>query len=172
MLAGTRFCDDAPFSHSPGEQGLAEGVVDFVGAGVGQVFTLQVDFCPSAVLGEPGCQGQRCGSADEGLQQVIQFPLKFSFLAHSHIRTFQVLQGWHEGFGDELTTVRPKLWGKTESAILLVHQRLHCSTVDQWGRDRRPHPNRLADFPHHWTCDRARFFCAREHDRFQSVWVS
>ena len=44
MLAGAGFGDDAGLAHAPGKEDLADGVVDFVGAGVEQVFALEVDF--------------------------------------------------------------------------------------------------------------------------------
>ena len=43
VLPGAGFGDDARLVHSYGEQSLADSVVDFVRAGVQQVFALQVD---------------------------------------------------------------------------------------------------------------------------------
>ncbi len=43
MLAGARLGDDALLAHAQGQQTLADGVVDLVGAGVQQVFALEVD---------------------------------------------------------------------------------------------------------------------------------
>ena len=46
MLARAGFGDQALFAHAEREQGLADGVVDFVGAGVVEVFALEVNFAP------------------------------------------------------------------------------------------------------------------------------
>ena len=43
MLAGAGLGDDARLAHAPGEQRLADAVVDLVGAGVVEVFALEVD---------------------------------------------------------------------------------------------------------------------------------
>ena len=42
VLSGTGFGDDARLSHLLGHQYLADGSVDFVSAGVVQVFTFQI----------------------------------------------------------------------------------------------------------------------------------
>ena len=51
MLAGTRLGDDAALAHSLRQQNLSEGIVDFVRAGVEQVFALQIDFRARELLG-------------------------------------------------------------------------------------------------------------------------
>ena len=43
VLAGAGFGDDAALAHAPRQQALAEAVVDFVRAGVEQVFALEID---------------------------------------------------------------------------------------------------------------------------------
>ena len=43
MLAGSRFRDDARLAHFSGQQNLSNGVIDFVGAGMTEVFTLEVN---------------------------------------------------------------------------------------------------------------------------------
>ena len=50
------------FAHPPGQQGLAEGVVDLVGAGVVQVLAFQVDPRPAQFLRE----GRRKTAASPG----------------------------------------------------------------------------------------------------------
>ena len=45
VLAGAGFGDHAVLAHALDEQTLAEAVVDFVRAGVEQVFALEIDFC-------------------------------------------------------------------------------------------------------------------------------
>jgi hypothetical protein len=69
MLAGTCFGNDSLLSHASGEQDLAEGVVDLVGAGVEQVLALEVDFCAAKFLGEAFRKIERGGPADEFPEQ-------------------------------------------------------------------------------------------------------
>ena len=53
VLAGAGLGNDALLAHALGEQALAERVVDFVRAGVEQVFALEVDFGSAQLLGKP-----------------------------------------------------------------------------------------------------------------------
>src|SRR5690606_14320637 len=50
--AGAGLGDDALLAHALGQQDLADAVVDLVRAGVVQLFALEVDLRPAAVLGE------------------------------------------------------------------------------------------------------------------------
>ena len=43
VLPGSGLGDDAAFPHSPGQENLAEDVVDFVGSRMGQPFELEID---------------------------------------------------------------------------------------------------------------------------------
>ena len=53
VLAGAGLGDHAPLAHAARQQGLAERVVDLVGAGMVQVFAFQIDSRPAAVLAQP-----------------------------------------------------------------------------------------------------------------------
>ena len=53
VLAGAGLGDDPGLAHAPGEQDLAEAVVDLVGAGVVQLVALEVDLRPAEMLGQP-----------------------------------------------------------------------------------------------------------------------
>ena len=70
MLAGAGFGDDALLTHAQGQQALAQGVVDLVGAGVVEVFALQPDagatFGTAVVLAEPFGLVERTGPAHIG----------------------------------------------------------------------------------------------------------
>ena len=44
MLTSTGLCDDTGLAHLLGQQDLSDGVVDFMGTGVVQVLTLQIQF--------------------------------------------------------------------------------------------------------------------------------
>ncbi|BFO20673.1 hypothetical protein SHKM778_70610 [Streptomyces sp. KM77-8] len=61
VLAGAGLGDDAGLAHALGEQGLAEHVVDLVGAGVVQVLALEEDPCSAGVPGETGTSVRALG---------------------------------------------------------------------------------------------------------------
>ena len=50
MLAGAGLGDDAGLAHAPGEQDLAEAIVDLVRAGVIEVFALEIDLRAAEML--------------------------------------------------------------------------------------------------------------------------
>src|SRR5207247_2263432 len=52
VLAGAGLGDDAALANAAGEEALAEGIVDLVGAGVGEVLALEVDTGTAGVGGE------------------------------------------------------------------------------------------------------------------------
>ena len=52
MLSGAGFGDDAALAHAARQQNLSEGVVDFVRAGVAEVFALEKDARAAGVFGE------------------------------------------------------------------------------------------------------------------------
>ena len=52
MLPRAGFSDDALFAHPAGKEGLTKGVVDFVGAGVQQVFSFQVNIGLAIMVGQ------------------------------------------------------------------------------------------------------------------------
>jgi hypothetical protein len=71
VLAGAGFGDDARLAHAPGEHGLADAVVNLVGAGVVEVLALEVDLRAAEHLRPaPGVVDRR-RAADEMLQLVF-----------------------------------------------------------------------------------------------------
>ena len=73
VLSRAGFGDDAPLAHSHGQQSLPEAVVDFVRAGMQQVFALNVDARPAQVFGQPRSELQRRRPTGEITQQRIGF---------------------------------------------------------------------------------------------------
>ena len=67
VLARAGFGDDARLAHALGEQDLADGVVDFVRAGVEQVFALEINFCAAEFAREAFGEIERRGAAAEFL---------------------------------------------------------------------------------------------------------
>ena len=49
MLAGTGFGNDPFFAHAEGEKSLSDGVIDFVSAGVIDIFAFEPDLCSADV---------------------------------------------------------------------------------------------------------------------------
>ena len=65
VLAGAGFGDDARLAHAPGEQDLADGVVDLVRAGVEEVLALEIDLRAAEFAGEAFGKVERRGAAAE-----------------------------------------------------------------------------------------------------------
>ena len=68
MLSGTGLGDHALLAHPSGEQGLAEGVVDFMSPGMEQVLALEIDLSPAAMIGQSFREIQFGRTAGELLQ--------------------------------------------------------------------------------------------------------
>src|SRR5690606_29322629 len=101
VLARTGLGDHARLAHAPGEQGLADAVVDLVGAGVVQVFALEPDLRAAQLFGPAPRVVDRTGPADEVLQLVGEFALEIGVVAIARIGFAQRIQGVHERLGDE-----------------------------------------------------------------------
>ena len=65
MLSRAGLGDDTVFAHPLREQDLAERIVDFMRAGMEQVFALQVNFRAAEFLGESFGKIKWCGTARE-----------------------------------------------------------------------------------------------------------
>ena len=76
VLARPGLGDDPLLAHTLGQQGLAQGVVYLVGAGVGQVFPLEVYFRAAAVPGEVFGEVEGRGTAGVSVEEVAQPGLK------------------------------------------------------------------------------------------------
>ncbi len=101
VLAGAGFGDDALFAHAEGEQGLADGVVDLVGAGVVEVFAFEVDCGAFEVLGEAAGEIESRGAADEIAEVVVEIFLEFGVGFGAGVFGFELSERGDEGFGDE-----------------------------------------------------------------------
>ncbi len=97
MLAGARFGDHARFAHALDEQRLPQRVVDFVGAGVVEVLTLQENPCIESGLllkafGETRRLGQRRGTSYILLVEPCQFLVEFRVGLGFRVDAFQFIQ--------------------------------------------------------------------------------
>ena len=100
MLAGAGFGDDAAFAHAPGQQHLAQAVVDLVRAGVEQVLAFEKDARAAQVFAQTLGFVQRRRTAGVVVQQVVEFGLKSGVLAGGVIGLFELLQRGHERLRD------------------------------------------------------------------------
>ena len=99
VLAGAGFGDHALLAHPQREQRLAERVVDFVRAGVIEVFALEPDLRAAALLAEPLGMIERRRPADVVLQQRRQLGLKCGILAGFVVLDGQFIERANERFG-------------------------------------------------------------------------
>ena len=99
VLAGAGFGDDALLAHAQGEQGLAEGVVDFVGAGVVEVFALEPDLRSAALVGKAAgvVEGRR--ASDVVLEERSELGLKLRVFAGFVVFDGELVERADERFG-------------------------------------------------------------------------
>ena len=110
VLPGTGLGDDPGLAHPPGQQGLAEHVVDLVRAGVRQVLALQQD--AAAGLGaEPGNLGHQRGPAGVVAQQPGQLSLELRVRLRRGVLLDQLVQGRGQRLGGEAAAVAAEVAG-------------------------------------------------------------
>ena len=150
-VAAATPCWPAPVSammrllaHVLREEGLAEGVVDLVGAGVGQVLALQVDLRASEVPGEVLCVVEGRRAPDIAVEQSGEAGLEVLVGLDGVVSVLKLGDGGHEGFRDELAA-------EVAEAAPVVGEEWagisgHGCSVRFWMfRGRRPHPNPLPE---------------------------
>ena len=71
MLAGAGFGDDPRLAHAPGQQDLAEAIVDLVRAGVVQLVALEIDLRAAEMLGQPLGEIERARPAGIMLVEIV-----------------------------------------------------------------------------------------------------
>src|SRR5712692_910361 len=108
MLPGAGLRDDPRFAHPRGEHALTDAVVDFVRAGVQQVFALEVNARPAEVRGEPGGKLQGRGPPGEVAQQAVNLPAEGRVIASGNVCGLELLEGTHQSLGHIAAPVRAK----------------------------------------------------------------
>ena len=73
MLTGAGFGDDPLLAHPPGQEHLAQGIVDLVGAGVTEILPLQPDLRSARSLGQAIGTVHRCRPATKAFGELIEF---------------------------------------------------------------------------------------------------
>mmetsp|Transcript_12442 Transcript_12442/g.29425 ORF Transcript_12442/g.29425 Transcript_12442/m.29425 type:complete len:608 (-) Transcript_12442:233-2056(-) len=102
VLAGAGLGDDAGLADALGQQGLADGVVDLVGAGVGQIFALEPDGGAAGVLGEALGLVQRRRSSDEVAAVPVDLGDEVRIVLDLLVLVLDLHEGLGQSLGDEL----------------------------------------------------------------------
>ena len=105
VLARAGLRDDALLAHVPGQEPLAQGVVDLVRAGVGQVLPFQVELRSTQMAAQVARMVEGRGPPGVVLEQRCQLLLEPGVPLHRAVRLFQLLQGRHQRLRDELAAV-------------------------------------------------------------------
>jgi len=105
MLARAGFRDDARLFHLNGKKALADGVVDFVRAGVEKIFALEVDARAAKMRGEAFGELERCGAAGEILEEIVEAGLESRIGFGLFVDALEFKEGHHEGFRDVAAAV-------------------------------------------------------------------
>jgi hypothetical protein len=111
VLTGTGLGDDAFLAHAAGEDGLADGVVDLVGAGVIEVFALGVDLGATEFLGEALAVVEARGPAYEFVEVAVELFVEGGVVPGPFVLGVELLDGGDECLGDEDSAVRPEVAG-------------------------------------------------------------
>ena len=115
VLARAGLGYEAGLSHLLGEEGLAEHVVDLVGAGVVEVLPLEIDLRPAEVLGHPLCVVQAAGTSSVIVQERLELPLELRVVLVAVIGLLQLDDRIHQRLGDVLPPMR------SEPSIRVCH---------------------------------------------------
>ena len=105
VLSSASFGDDAFFAETLRQEDLAHGVVDFVCAGVCEVFSFEPDLCAAELPAEVGGVIKRSWSTYVVGEKVREFFPKGFVFSCGAVGGFKFTEGGHEGFGDELATI-------------------------------------------------------------------
>src|ERR1039457_1395278 len=107
--AGARLGGDSRLAHAPCEHGLPARIVDFVGAGMVEVFALEV-YLRTPEQTRPALaviDGAR--TADIVLEVVAELGDEFRIAAVFFVRDSDFVERLNQGFGDEDAAVRPEM---------------------------------------------------------------
>ena len=105
VLARAGFRDDAFLAHAHGEERLAEAVVDFVRAGVEQVFALEVNLCAAEGFGEARGEVERRGAAGVVAQQQVELQVEIGIGLGLGVGVLQLVERGDERLGNVAAAV-------------------------------------------------------------------
>src|ERR1700755_162023 len=102
-----------------GEQALADGIVDFVGAGVEEIFALEVDARATEMLCEPFGELKGRGAAYEIFEQILELRLEGGIGFGEVVGALEFEERDHEGFGNVAAAVGAEASGGLGGGDLL-----------------------------------------------------
>ena len=105
MLPGAGLGDDPALAHAPGEQDLADGVVDLVSAGVGELVALEVDAGAAELCAQALGQVERRRAAGVVGEPRRELRLKSRIVLRLLVGALQLEDQRHQGLGDEAAAV-------------------------------------------------------------------
>ena len=105
VLARAGLGDDARLAHAPGEQDLADAVVDLVRAGVEQVLALEINLRAAEFAREPFGEIKRRGPAAEFLEVILELALELRVVLRAEVFVLQFLQRVHQRFRHKTSAV-------------------------------------------------------------------
>ena len=111
VLAGAGFGDHARLAHAAGQQGLAERVVDLVGAGVVQVFAFEIDLRPAAMLASAARQNTAATAGRRSAEQIGQLLVELRIGDGLFVLRGQFVQGVGQRLGHIAAAEGPKTAG-------------------------------------------------------------
>ena len=102
VLSGAGLGDDPALPHALAEESLAEGAVDLVGAGVGEVFPLEVDAGAAELVGEVLGEVEGGGAPGVGAGEAVELLVEGLVLNGGLVGLLKLFERRHQGLGDEL----------------------------------------------------------------------
>ena len=105
VLSRAGLGDHAGLAHALCKQDLGQGVVDLVSAGVAEVLALEIDLRAAEMVGQPLCEIERRGPADEFPGVVFELGLELLVLLRRKIGGLELGQRGHQRLGSELPAV-------------------------------------------------------------------
>ena len=109
MLTRTGFGDHTGLAHALGQQGLADGVVDLVGARVVQVFALEVDLSTTDFTAQAGRVIDRAGASHEVGQLTAKLSLELVVVTVVFVDVLELLERVDQGLGHKGAAVGAKV---------------------------------------------------------------
>src|SRR5262249_49495355 len=108
MLARPRFGDQTALAHAAGEECLADGVVDLVGARVIQVLALQIDARSTGFLCQAVGKVEERWPTDVFFQVAVELLLEEPIVPNLLICGLELFEGIHERLGDVAAPIWPE----------------------------------------------------------------
>src|SRR6202022_2084219 len=123
VLTRAGFSDDAGLAHFHREKTLADGVIDFVRAGVEKIFAFEIAARAAKIFRETFRELQRGGAPGEIFEQRGEVSLKGGVGFCEIVDRFEFEQRNHERFGDVAAAVRTETaWnGGSDDNLLCGH---------------------------------------------------